>query len=226
MRQSTADTKRDPNPVRVALVDDHALFRSGLRDLLTEHGCAIVAEAQSGEDALALIAATAPDVVVMDVNMPGIGGIEATRQINAASPACRVLMLTVSPDDADVNEAILAGACGYVLKDASADEIASAVDAAARGESLLSAPIAGRLLDRIRSDQTFVGLPPNARPQLTDREVEVLRLVAQGKDNGQIADELVISVQTVKNHVSNVLAKLQVGNRIQAAVMAVKHRLI
>ena len=224
MGKATTPTDGAPNGVTVALVDDHALFRGGLRDLLSEHGFTVVGEATTGEEAIELIAETAPDVAVMDVNMPGIGGIQATRQINAASPTCRVLMLTVSPDDSDVNEAILAGACGYVLKDASEAEIVSAVGAAARGESLLSPPVASRLLDRIR-DADDAHEAATAGPPLTERELDVLKLIAQGKSNAEIADELVISVQTVKNHVSNLLAKLQVENRIQAAVVAVKRQL-
>ena len=224
MGEATARTDGAPDGITVALVDDHAFFRSGLRDLLTEHGFAIVGEAASGEEAVELIAETAPDVAVMDVNMPGIGGIQATRRISVSSPTCRVLMLTVSPDDSDVNEAILAGACGYVLKDASGREIVSAVNAAARGESLLSPPIATKLLERIR-DVDDAGQPDGAGPPLTERELDVLRLIAQGKSNGEIADELVISVQMVKNHVSNLLAKLHVENRIQAAVVAVRRHL-
>ena len=224
MSEATAQGDGAPGAITVVLVDDHAFFRGGLRDLLTEHGFAIVGEAASGEDAVEVITETAPNVAVMDVNMPGIGGIQAARQVAAAAPTCRVLMLTVSPDDSDVNEAILAGACGYVLKDASGREIVSAVSAAARGESLLSPPIASKLLNRIR-DVDDAGEPDGAGPRLTERELDVLRLIAQGKSNGEIADELVISVQTVKNHVSNLLAKLHVDNRIQAAVVAVRRHL-
>ena len=224
MGEARAQTDGAHNGVTVALVDDHAFFRGGLRDLLSEHGFTVVGEAASGEEAVELIAETAPDVAIMDVNMPGIGGIQAARRINAASPTCRVLMLTVSPDDADVNEAILAGACGYVLKDASATEVISAVGAAARGESLLSPPVASKLLDRIREADEAVQ-SASVGPQLTERELDVLRLIAQGKNNNEIAEELVISVQTVKNHVSNLLAKLHVENRIQAAVVAVRRNL-
>jgi DNA-binding NarL/FixJ family response regulator len=210
----------------VVVADDHALFRSGLRDLLTEHGFEVVGEAASGEDALAIVLDTAPDVVVMDLNMPGDGGIDTTKRIQEASPATRVIVLTVSAEEGDVNGAILAGACGYVLKEASTNEIAAAVAAAARGEALLSAPIAAGLLSRIRGDAQLADPGTPGSPRLTDRELEVLRLVAEGMDNAQISDELRISPQTVKNHVSNVLAKLQVENRIQAAVVAVRRRLV
>ena len=212
-----------PPPVRVAVADDHELFRTGLRELLTQHGFSVVGEVDSGEAALELAAKTALDVFVMDVNMPGMGGIEAARRLTAASPPCRVLMLSVSPEDRDVNEAILAGACGYMLKDASPAEIVAAVAAAARGESLLSPHVTGRLLEQMRGDAEFA---TEVRPELTERELEVLRLVAQGKENIEIAEELSISVQTVKSHVSNLLTKLDVDNRIQAAVFAIRRRIV
>jgi DNA-binding NarL/FixJ family response regulator len=209
---------------RVALVDDHALFRSGLRELLEEHGFEVVGEAGDGQDGVRLAAETAPDVIVMDLNMPGMSGVEATRRICATSPTTRVLILTVSPDDDDIKDAVLAGACGYVLKDAEIDNVVAGVAAAARGESQLSPRVATRLLERVR-DHSGV-LPSDVRPELTDREREVLGLIAAGKDNTEIAAELFISAQTVKNHVSNILAKLQVENRIQAAVFAVRRELL
>ena len=217
------DTTTSPR-ARVALVDDHALFRSGLRELLEEHGFEVVGEAGDGQDGIRLAAETAPDVVVMDLNMPGMSGVEATRRICETSPSARVLMLTVSPDDDDINEAVLAGACGYLLKDAAIDNVVAGVAAAARGESQLSPRVATRLLERVR-DRSGV-LPSDVRPELTDREREVLGLIAAGKDNTEIAAELFISAQTVKNHVSNILAKLQVENRIQAAVLAVRRELL
>jgi DNA-binding NarL/FixJ family response regulator len=212
--------------VRVALVDDHELFRRGLRDLLGEHGFEVVGEAATGEEAIDLARQEVPDVVLMDISMPGIGGVEAARRIRIDSPHTRVVILTVSADEEDVNEAILAGASGYLLKDASVEEIVSGIAAAARGEGLLSPAIAGRLLESMRADEFLSELPLEARPHLTDREGEVLRLMAAGKENSEIAAELVTSPHTVKSHVSNILAKLEVENRIQAVVYALRRKLV
>jgi DNA-binding NarL/FixJ family response regulator len=212
--------------VRVALVDDHALFRQGLRDLLEEYGFEVAGEASSGEEAIELAAAEVPDVILMDISMPGMSGVEATRRIRIESPHTRIVMLTVSADEEDVNEAILAGASGYLLKDAPTATIVSGVRAAARGEGLLSPAIAGRLLERMRADDIAGDLPVEVRPRLTERESEVLRLMAAGKENAEIAAALFTSPHTVKSHVSNILEKLEVENRIQAAVYAVQRRLI
>jgi DNA-binding NarL/FixJ family response regulator len=160
----------------------------------------------------------------MDVSMPGITGIEATMRIRAVAPTARVIMLTVSADERDVEESICAGACGYLLKDAPVEQILAAIEAA--GESHLSPRIAADILDRVRTDAGRSALPDEARAELTEREREVLRLIAEGKENAEIAEELFISVQTVKNHVSNILAKLEVENRVQAAVQAVQGRLL
>jgi DNA-binding NarL/FixJ family response regulator len=223
----------DPSPRRpgpesttVALVDDHDLFRRGLRDLLGEEGLEVVGEASTGEEAIELVATRVPDVVLMDISLPGISGVEATRRIRLQSPHTRVVMLTVSAHEEDVNEAILAGASGYLLKDSSTAAIVSGIAAAARGEGLLSPAIAGRLLERMRANDVASELSPETRPQLTAREREVLRLIADGKDNAEIADTLVMSPHTVKSHVSNILAKLEVANRLQAAVYAVRRRLV
>lgn len=212
--------------IRVALVDDHELFRNGLRELLAEQGFEVVGDAADGGSAIALVERTAPDVVVMDIQMPGMSGVEATRRIRATAPATRVLMLTVSPDPEDVTEAVLAGASGYVLKEAAVSEVARAVRAAARGEALLSPAIAARLLEGIRGTGEPGQVAQVERPRLTARELEVLGLIAAGKDNPEIAEALIISEQTVKSHVSNILAKLEVQNRIQAAVYAVRRRLV
>ena len=212
-------------PVRVALVDDHEVFRRGLRDLLEERGLEVVGEASSGEEAIGLAVEEIPDVVLMDISLPRVSGIEATRRIRAETPHTRVVMLTASADEDDVNEAILAGASGYLLKNGAIDTIASGVGAAANGEALLSPTVAARLLDRIRAGAT-ASLPLDTIPHLTDREVEVLRLLAAGKGNLEIATALCTSPQTIKSHVSNILAKLEVENRIQAAVYAVQRRLV
>lgn len=207
------------------MIDDHELFRAGVRELLEAADFDVVGDAADGEAAVRLCAELAPDVVVMDLNMPVMSGVDATLRIRELTPNARVLMLTVSPDEADVSAAILAGACGYLVKDASAEEIVAGVRAAAIGESILSPGIASDLLERVRREEALAETPADEL-HLTEREVEVLRLIAEGKDNSQIAEELFISVQTVKSHVSNTLAKLQVENRIQAAVHAVRRRMI
>jgi two-component system, NarL family, response regulator LiaR len=212
--------------VRVALVDDHELFRRGLHELLTEQGLEVVGEASDGEEAVRMAREEVPDVILMDVSMPGIGGVEATRRIRTETPHTRVVMLTVSADQRDVEEAILAGASGYLDKDAPIGAIVSSVAAAARGEALLSPAIAANLLARVGARDRAAVYSGEAHLRLTDRERDVLELMAAGRDNPQIAEELFISVQTVKNHVSNILAKLEVENRIQAAVYAVRRGLV
>jgi DNA-binding NarL/FixJ family response regulator len=211
---------------RVLLVDDHDLFRTGLRTLLEEQGIQIVGEAQSGTEALRLLREVAPEVVVMDLNMPGISGVEATRQMTMIAPLTRVLVLTISDQDADVMDAILAGACGYLLKDSSIDELMAGIRAAAAGESLVSPAIATKVLQRLRATSASPREAETIRSELSDREIQVLKLIANGKDNAQIAGELHISPKTVKNHISNILMKLQIENRIQAAVYAVRSGIV
>jgi DNA-binding NarL/FixJ family response regulator len=214
-----------PDLLRVMLVDDHDLFRTGLRNLLEEQGVHIVGEAPDGNLALHLVRELAPDVVVMDLNMPGMNGIEATREITRLAPLTRVLVLTISDQDGDVMDAILAGACGYLMKDSSIQDLMQGIRAASVGESLISPHIASKVLQRIRAASVEAG-GAVARPELSDRETEVLRLIANGKDNAEIAQELHISPKTVKNHISNILMKLQIENRIQAAVYAVRSGLV
>jgi len=203
-------------------VDDHDLFRTGLRTLLEEQGVDVVGEAETGTKALEQIRETAPEVVVMDLNMPGISGVEATRQIAMIAPLTRVLVLTISDQDADVMDAIMAGACGYLLKDSTIDELLAGIGAAAQGESLVSPAIAAKVLQRLRATSSSPREAETIRSELSDREVQVLKLIANGKDNAMIAAELHISPKTVKNHISNILMKLQIENRIQAAVYAVR----
>ena len=214
-----------PELLRVMLVDDHDLFRTGLRNLLEEQEVHIVAEAPDGNLALQLVRELAPDVVVMDLNMPGMNGIEATREITRLAPLTRVLVLTISDQDGDVMDAILAGACGYLMKDSSIQDLMQGIRAASVGESLISPHIASKVLQRIRAASVEAG-GSVARTELSDRETEVLRLIANGKDNADIAQELHISPKTVKNHISNILMKLQIENRIQAAVYAVRSGLV
>jgi DNA-binding NarL/FixJ family response regulator len=211
-----------PDGVRVVLVDDHDLFRTGLRTLLEEQGVDVVGEAARGEEALELAEQLAPDVVLMDLDMPGMGGVATTRLILAAMPMTRVLVLTISEQDSDVMDAIVAGACGYLLKDSSVDDLLLGIESARVGESLISPSIAVKVLQRVRASSVDPDAVEKIKGELTTRELEVLRLIANGKDNAQIARDLFISSKTVKNHISNILAKLQISNRIQAAVYAVK----
>jgi DNA-binding NarL/FixJ family response regulator len=217
--------KAEGDKLRVLLVDDHDLFRTGLRNLLEEQGVQVVGEAASGSDALRIVREIAPDVVVMDLNMPGISGVEATREITSIAPLTRVVVLTISDQDDDVMDAIVAGACGYLVKDSSIEELMRGITAAAVGESLISPPIASKVLQRMRAVTLDQGAE-TIRAELSERELDVLRLIANGKDNSEIAEALHISPKTVKNHISNILMKLQIDNRIQAAVYAVRSGIV
>jgi DNA-binding NarL/FixJ family response regulator len=219
-------TEERVETLRVLIVDDHDLFRTGLRNLLEEQGVQVAGEAASGSEAVRSVREIAPDVVVMDLNMPGMGGVEATRHIASIAPLTRVVVLTISDEDADVMDAILAGACGYLLKDSSIDELMAGIRAAWRGESLISPTIAAKVLQRVRATSAQPEIAEAIRSELSDREVEVLKLIANGKDNALIAAELHISPKTVKNHISNILMKLQIDNRIQAAVYAVRSGIV
>jgi NarL family two-component system response regulator LiaR len=222
---STEDEPQEQD-IRVLLVDDHDLFRTGLRSLLEEQGVHVVGEAASGHEALGIVREAAPDVVVMDLNMPGMNGVEATRHIGREAPLTRVVVLTISDQDTDVMDAIVAGACGYLLKDASIQDLMVGIRAAAIGESLISPHIAGKVLERLRGTTPSSEAAATIRAELSDREIQVLKLIANGKDNALIAGELHISPKTVKNHISNILMKLQIENRIQAAVYAVRSGIV
>jgi len=219
------EQRSNPAEVRVVLVDDHAVFRNGLRELLEERGIDVVGEASDGATAVELVRDVAPDVVVMDIAMPGMSGVEATMESRSVAPCAKVIMLTVSADERDVDEAIAAGACGYLLKDAAVEEIVAGICAAAVGEALLSPRIAAGILERARGNAA-ASLPESARAKLTEREREVLNLMAEGKANAEIAEELFISPHTVKNHVSNILGKLESQTRIEAAVKAARGGLL
>jgi DNA-binding NarL/FixJ family response regulator len=212
--------------VRVVVVDDHDLFRTGLRNLLEEQGVNVIGEAANGQTAIRLVSEFAPDVVIMDLNMPGLTGVETTRHLAGIAPLTRVVVLTISADDDDVMNAVMAGACGYLLKDSSIQDLIVGIRAAAAGESLISPQIAAKVLQRLRSQSTNEDAAATIRAELSDREIEVLKLIANGKDNAQIARELFISPKTVKNHISNILMKLQIDNRIQAAVYAVRSGIV
>ena len=211
-------------PLRVVLADDHPFYRQGLARLLGNFGIEVVGEASNGYAAIEKVEDTAPDVVVMDLNMPRLSGVEATRRLTERVPAARVLVVSVSEEANDVTEALLAGASGYVLKDRPVEEVVDGIRATAAGDSLISPKIASMLLLRIRERaRAEPELPPVA---LSDRELEVLRLVADGKTNQEIGEVLFIGPSTVRNHISSILTKLQVENRVQAAVRAVRDRLV
>ena len=212
------------NRPTVIVVDDQELFRNGIAALLEERGIRVVAEAGLAADAIRLAYELHPDVVLMDLNMPGMSGIEATQRLAAASPLVRVLVLTVAADDHHVMDALLAGACGYMLKEAPIAQIVEGIRAAVRGESMISPRIACRLIHRLREPSNTE--PALSRAELTPREHEVLELLARGMDNPEIARTLYLSGHTVKNHVSSILVKLQVENRLQAAVRAVRGGLV
>jgi DNA-binding NarL/FixJ family response regulator len=212
------------NDVKVIVVDDHDIFRQGLIGLLEERGLQVVGEAALAADAIRQAAEIGPCVVLMDLSLPGMSGIEATQRLTAAAPLAHVLVLTVLGDDQHVLDALLAGACGYLLKDAPIDQVVDGIRAADRGESLISPRIASRLVRRLREPHNLeLGLTGDT---LTPRELEVLELLARGLDNSEIAQALYLSQHTVKNHVSSILIKLQVENRIQAAVRAVRGGLV
>jgi two-component system NarL family response regulator len=206
------------------LVDDHPFYRHGLSSLLERSGIEVVGEASNGVAALEVVEQTAPDVVVMDLNMPRLSGVEATRRMTEQNPATKVLVLSVSAEEADVVDAIMAGARGYLLKDGPVEEVVAGIRAAASGESLISPKIAATLMTRVREREGEEAEQPEI--SLSEREREVLELIAQGKANPEIAQTLFIGETTVRNHVSSILAKLQVDNRVQAAVRAVKERMV
>ena len=208
--------------IRILIVDDHAIVREGQRALIeTEPGMTLVGEATNGEEAIQMARDLNPDVIFMDLFMPRVGGIEAIEAIKAENREARILVLTSFAEDEMVFAAVKAGALGYLLKDATPDELLTAVRNVNRGEPAMNSIIANNLMREIRRESD---LPPTAEP-LTVREVEVLKLVAQGKSNQEIAETLVISERTVRTHVSNILSKLHLANRTQAALYALREGL-
>ena len=206
---------------RVLIADDQALFREGLRAVLSARGVEVVGEAATGERAVELALELSPDVVLMDLRMPGAGGVAAIRRITAASGAPRVIALTTFDDDESVFEALRAGALGYLLKDTGSERLCEAIELAARGESLLQPSVAARLVSE------FARLAPPVSPEraaadlgLTEREVAVLKALGDGASNKEVATTLGIAEGTVKNHVTSILTKLGVEDRVQAALRA------
>jgi len=207
------------DPIHVLIADDHPFYREGVRTILSVvPGIEIVGEAASGDEAIVRAATLQPDVILMDLKMPGVNGVEATRRILHTSPHIGVLVLTMFEADESVFAAMRAGARGYLLKDVDQDEVVRAVKAVSRGEAIFSPAIAQRLI------HYFAALRPAAAeiafPELTDREREILQLIAQGHNNTIIAERLLLRTKTVQNHVSNIFSKLQVADRAQAIVRA------
>jgi DNA-binding NarL/FixJ family response regulator len=206
--------------LRILMAEDHPLFRKGMVSLLkTVEGFEVVGEAAIGAEAAALANELKPDVVLMDLQMPGGSGIDATRKIAEHSPGVRVLVVTLIDDDDSVFMALRAGARGYVLKDADEEEMVQAIKAVGRGEAIFSPQVAEKVLAYFASPQPKTA-PPQAFPELTDREREVLGLIARGHPNPSIARELSLSTKTVGNYVSNIFTKLQVADRAQAMIRA------
>ncbi|MEZ5165634.1 MAG: response regulator transcription factor [Acidimicrobiales bacterium] len=216
--------------LRVLVADDHALYRRGLvMELEDGDGLDVIAEATSGEEAVELGAALAPDVIVMDVRMPGIGGIEATRRLVDAMPSVRVLMLTVSDDADDLLEAVKAGAVGYLLKESAVETIGSSVRGVALGHSFVPPELAGRLLDefaRLAQIDPVAGATDRDRAGLSEREVAILRVMADGADDRALADAIGSTEHGVRNHVRNILGKLQLASRAEAVLYASRRGMI
>jgi DNA-binding NarL/FixJ family response regulator len=215
-------------PIRVLVVDDHALFRRGLQMVLEqEPDIEVVGEASDGAEAVEKAAEALPDIVLMDVRMPKRGGIDACTAIHETVPSAKIIMLTISDEEADLYDAIKAGAMGYLLKEISIEEVASAIRAVHGGQSLISPSMASKLLTEfasmIKKTDDRQQVPT---PRLTDREMEVLKLVAKGLNNRDIAKQLFISENTVKNHIRNILEKLQLHSRMEAVVYAVREKLL
>jgi len=214
-------------PIRVLVVDDHALFRRGLQMVLEqEPDIEVVGEASDGAEAVTTAVETLPDIVLMDVRMPERGGIDACAAIHETVPSAKIIMLTISDEEADLYEAIKAGAMGYLLKEISIDEVAAAIRAVHGGQSLISPSMASKLLTEFASMIKKTDDRQVPVPRLTDREMEVLKLVAKGINNRGISEHLFISENTVKNHIRNILEKLQLHSRMEAVLYAVREKLL
>jgi DNA-binding NarL/FixJ family response regulator len=209
--------------MRIVLVDDHALFRDGVGSLLAAWGHEVVGSASDGEEAVAIVEALDPDLVLMDVSMPRVTGVEATRRLAASRPGIPIVMLTVSEDEADLFAAIKAGARGYLLKNLEAPQLRAMLDAVARGEAAITPATAAKILAELHRPGPGVRLGPD---RLTDRELEVLELVTAGLRNKEIAARLGISENTVKYHLKHILEKLHAGSRTEVAAVAVREGLV
>jgi DNA-binding NarL/FixJ family response regulator len=214
------------NALRVVLADDHHFFREGLHGMLAADGMIVVGEASDGAGAIELARELRPDVVVVDLKMPTVSGVQVLREIATLSPDIHVLVLTVSADEADALEALGAGACAYLLKDTRADELVHAIRLAASGHAVLSREVVRALVARVRSDAHAAEQAGGDALALTARELDVIRLIVEGADNATIGRELSISRHTVKQYVTNIFEKLGVQSRVQAAVYAVRQGLV
>jgi DNA-binding NarL/FixJ family response regulator len=214
--------------IRILLVDDQPLFREGLRTLLSVHpDFEVVGEAGDGEEAIRLVRSLLPSVVLMDLQMPALDGVAATRRLHEEQPDCRVIVLTTFDDDEMVFDGLRAGAVGYLLKDAPSEKLAEAIRVAARGETFLQPSVAAKVVAEFaRLTRKTIGNLPSLTEPLSEREVEILRLIAQGASNREIAGALFLAEGTVKNHVTNILGKLAVRDRTQAALKAKESGLI
>jgi len=213
-------------PIRVLLADDHVLFRKGVADLLAaEPDFELVGEAGDGTRAVEMARELMPDVILMDISMPGMDGLEATRRIKAELPYVRIVILTVSESDHSLFDAIKSGAQGYLLKNVQPQALLNTLSGVVRGEASISGAMAARLLQDLARDSRPAAPSPAPPPRLTQREQEVLGLVAQGKSNKEIASALDIAENTVKNHLKNILEKLHLENRVQAATFALRREL-
>jgi two-component system NarL family response regulator len=213
-------------PISVLIVDDHTLMRQGLRRILEEAGMQIAGEAENGQEAVAKTLELSPDVVLMDIQMPLMDGIQATREIKSLAPRTTVVILTMHEEEEYLFEAIKAGAIGYLQKNKAPQELIKVIEAAREGLSLLPPALATRVLNEFAALSKQQEQKLKHYTQLTSREREVLKLIAQGLSNKEIAKELYISDKTVKNHLSNIFAKLQINDRTKAAILAVKEGLI
>jgi DNA-binding NarL/FixJ family response regulator len=215
-------------PIKILLVDDQPLFREGLRTLLSvHHDFEVVGEAGNGAEAICLVRSQRPSVVLMDLQMPVLDGVAATRRLHAEQPDCRVIVLTTFDDDEMVFDGLRAGAVGYLLKDAPSEKLAEAIRVAARGETFLQPSVAAKVVAEFaRLTRKTVEPSDSFSEPLSERELEILRLIAKGASNREIAGALFLAEGTVKNHVTNILGKLDVRDRTQAAIKAKDSRLI
>jgi len=226
--EDTDPSEAPTPPIRVLIADDQPLFRRGLWVVLgTDDRIEVVAEAENGEEAIARAVELVPDVILMDVRMPRVNGIEAARVISQQVPTTKIIMLTVSDEEDDLYEAIKAGATGYLLKEISVEQVAEAIRAVVQGHSLITPSMASKLLTEFQKLSTKnEGAAQVPSPTLTPRELEVLKQVATGMSNREIGDQLFISENTVKNHIRNILEKLQLHSRMEAVMYAVRERLL
>ncbi len=215
--------KSSQGEIKLLVADDHTLIRDGLQKILTmDQGIKIVGEASEGEEAVKLTSETKPHVVLMDINMPGVNGIEASKRIKEEEPETAIIILTIHDDREYIMELLNTGVSGYLLKDISADDLLDVIKKVAAGETIIDQRMGGKLMEEWRSHSSSQEL----KGKLTERELEVLREIVKGENNKNIAEKLYISEKTVKNHTTNLFSKLEVNDRTQAVLYAIKHKLV